>query len=238
MIGLLDSGMGGLAVIDALVRQRADTRYCLVLDTAHAPYGNRVQLDIIRLVDRLVGQLRTMGADRIVLACNTATIAALDYLRSKYDFPLYGITPPVDEAAKEGETLVVATAYTAAHLHPLPARVTVVPLPELATLIDNHYPYDLRPIEVYLHKKLAAYRGIANLVLGCTHYRLIAPLLRQIVAPHKLWDGTEIMARQFEPIAASPHECAIDVIAGEGADFARYAAVLKTLLRTDGTFSR
>ncbi len=229
MIGLLDSGMGGLAVVDALVKRHADSRYCLIADTAHAPYGNRVQLDIIHLVDQLVGQLRTMGADRIVLACNTATMAALDYLHAKYDFAVYGITPPIESAAQEGDTLVLATAYTAAHLPDVPSHVTVLSMPQLATLIDAHYPYDLRPIEAYLRQKLAAYRGIPNLVLGCTHYRLVAPLLRQIVAPAKLWDGTDVLVRQFAPIAPA-HGCAIDVIAGDGADFDRYAATLKKLL--------
>lgn len=210
MIGVFDSGLGGLSVLAALVEAlpQADFRYHA--DTAHVPYGNKSDAEIQRRVLAVGGELAAMGCDLLVVACNTATAAAVQALRAAHPgIPVVGVEPGIKPAAQEtrsGRIAVLATESTAksARLHKLirehagGVEVHVEPCPGWAThveLLQLDDPALATDIHARIEPLLAA--GVDRIVLGCTHYSFLAPLLRQAIGKRaRLIDVADAVARQ------------------------------------------
>ena len=228
MIGIIDSGMGGLTTLAALVRHQCDRAFCYYADVAHAPYGNQSSGDIIDAVRHAAECLLARGCRRIVLACNTATAAALRYLSRSIPTQVYGLTPAVDEAlAAGGTTLLAATRYTASRRCREDLRT--VALPDLATLVDRHYPH-LDDIEDYCRRHLSPYAPVDNLVLGCTHYVLVRDVLARAVGARRTFDANDALARRIGATHEGSGLC-VDVVASGDIDEQRYAQVLQSLLQ-------
>ena len=215
MIGLIDSGMGGLSTLAALAERGCDHRFCYLADTLHAPYGERDSLSLIALGERWAKRLVGLGAEAVVLACNTLTLAALDYLRATLPVPVYGVQPPRIEGA-----LVLGTSYTARKVE------GALALPKLATLIDRHYP-DERVIRAYLEKALEGVKADV-VVLGCTHYALVKDLISGILHA-KTIDPSVLLARSL-PQAREGQGVGVDLILTGDGEPSRYVEVLSTLL--------
>jgi glutamate racemase len=115
MIGVYDSGVGGLSVWKELISLMPEKGYIYVADTAHCPYGEKPIDYIIERADKVSSFLISQGAKMVVVACNTATAAAINFLRTKYPIPFVGMEPAVKPAAiisKSGVVGVLATANT------------------------------------------------------------------------------------------------------------------------------
>ena len=115
-VGFFDSGVGGKCVLDAFRRLCPNERTVYIADTAHCPYGNRPQEEVVRLSEECVRRLIGRGCKMIVVACNTATAAAIDFLRGKHpELPFVGMEPalkPAVQTTRSGVVGVLATAGT------------------------------------------------------------------------------------------------------------------------------
>ncbi|MCK9201283.1 MAG: glutamate racemase [Gallionella sp.] len=219
-IGVFDSGVGGLSVLHHIRQTLPDERLIYVADSGHVPYGDKPPEYIEQRSLALTRFLVEQGADAIVIACNTATAAAAPTLRSRFDIPIVGMEPAVKPAAaatKSGVVGVLATIGTlesarfAALLERYGEEVEIVTqgcpgLVEQVERGDLAGPETRTLVERYTAPLLA--RGADTLILGCTHYPFLAPLIREVVGPEViLIDTGEAVARQLQRRIESELTC-------------------------------
>lgn len=213
-IGIFDSGVGGLSVLNELRRLLPQENLLYVADQAHVPYGSRPLDEIRRFSEAITHFLLAHEAKLIVIACNTASAAALTYLRKTFPaVPFVGMEPAVKPAARQtqsGRVGVLATATTFASeryadLMARFAREVVVwedPCRGLVDLIESgevDTPVTMALLQDVLDPMLTS--GVDTLVLGCTHYPFVIPLLRQISGPEvMIIDPAPAIARQVERV--------------------------------------
>jgi glutamate racemase len=214
-IGVFDSGVGGLSVLPSLRAALPGARLLYVADSGHAPYGERSEEFIVQRSWHIAGFLRAQGAQLLVVACNTATAAAVEALRQAHgDIPLVGIEPglkPAVALTRNGRVGVMATTGTLSSrkfqrlLQAQPAQVSfhLQPCPGLALAIERG---DLGSAELQavVQRYAAPLReaGCDVVVLGCTHYPFAAPLIREALPGVTLVDTAEAVARQTARLAA------------------------------------
>jgi glutamate racemase len=188
-IGVFDSGAGGLTVLSALQQELPHENYVYFGDTAHCPYGMRSDAEIIALSGQGIRFLIEQGAKLVVVACNTASQAALATLRATFYVPFIGVVPAVKPAARatrKGRVGIAATnqAAQALYLRQLidefaeGIKVFAVGCPELVTLVE-HGELDGPVAEEVVRAALQPVlkEDIDVLVLGCTHF----PALRAVI---------------------------------------------------------
>lgn len=211
-IGVFDSGVGGLSVLAEIQRLLPDESLLYVADCGHIPYGEKSP-EFIRQRCRLVAEFfREQGAKAMVLACNTATVAAVADLREQYpDWPLVGMEPAVKPAAAATRSGVVGVLATTGTLQSAKfaalldrfandVRVVTQPCPGLVECIeagDLGSPIVRDLLQSYVKPLLEA--GCDTLILGCTHYPFLKPLLAQMVPPSiAIIDTGAAVARQLQ----------------------------------------
>lgn len=214
IIGVFDSGVGGLTVTKEILEQLPDVRIVYFGDTARVPYGNRSREELIRFGEEIVTFLMGQGAEAIVVACNSSSATALPILREQFDLPMIGMIEPGARLAVEKtiagrigliatETTVRSKAYTSGVNRALTKGI----LPEdvvlrtawqrgeqtIALVRAQGCPLFVPLIEAglansgeaqgiaqtYLSPLKAA--GIDTLILGCTHYPFLEPVIRKIL---------------------------------------------------------
>lgn len=188
-IGVFDSGAGGLTILSALQKELPHEHYIYFGDTANCPYGTRSDEEIIALTSRACQFLLAQGVKLIVIACNTASQAALATLRATFSVPFIGVVPAVKPAAratKKGRVGVAATnqAAKAIYLRQLidefagGIEVFAVGCPELVTLVEQG-DFDQPCAESIVQEALAPIlkENVDVIVLGCTHF----PALRSVI---------------------------------------------------------
>lgn len=210
-IGVFDSGVGGLSVLHHLRQALPNERLIYVADSGHVPYGDKPAHYIEQRSIALTNFLISQGADAIVIACNTATAAAAATLRREFPIPILGMEPavkPAVAATKSGVVGVLATIGTlesarfAALLERYAGNVEIVTqgcpgLVEQVELGDLHGSKTRELIERYTAPLLS--RGADTLILGCTHYPFLAPMIREVVGEGiTLVDTGEAVARHLQ----------------------------------------
>ncbi|MFV9511103.1 glutamate racemase [Tepidibacillus sp. LV47] len=213
-IGILDSGVGGLTVVKEVFRQLPREKIIYFGDTARCPYGPRPAEEVKKFTLEIVDFLLTQNVKMIVIACNTATAAALNEVKKKVKIPVVGVIRPGSLAAikhtRTGEIGVIGTegtiqsgAYekTLKQINPnlnitSYACPTLVPLVESGiedeTMIRQVVKEALQPI---LNQKMD------SLILGCTHYPLISQYIQEVVGEQvKLLSSAEETAREVSTI--------------------------------------
>ncbi|KPY74291.1 Glutamate racemase [Pseudomonas syringae pv. syringae] len=215
-VGIFDSGVGGLSVLNE-VRQLLPSESLLYLaDCGHIPYGEKTPEFIIERCLTIAGFFREQGAKALVVACNTATAAGVSHLRQRYpDWPIVGMEPavkPAAEATRSGVVGVLATTGTlqsarfAALLDRFANDVRVVtqPCPGLVELIETGdllSPQIRQLLQHYVEPLLAA--RCDTIILGCTHYPFLKPLLREMLPESvTLIDTGAAVARQLRRLLA------------------------------------
>jgi glutamate racemase len=198
-IGVFDSGFGGLTVLRALIQRLPAARFAFLGDSARLPYGSKSRRTIARYAAESARFLvEEQGADYLVIACNTASALALDAIQEAVSVPVIGVIEPGAEAArrasKTGDVLVIATdatvqshAYAAAcQARGLRALEKACPL--LVPLVEEGWTsHDVtaQVFRIYFGELMAdaASQGLTpdTLVLGCTHYPLLKPLIEQAI---------------------------------------------------------
>lgn len=210
MIGVFDSGLGGLSVLAAIARELPQANLIYLADTAHVPYGDKSDSFITRRVLAIGQHLAEQGCKLIVVACNTATTTAIQALRDHLPhIQIVGVEPGVKPAAQgslKRHIAVLATETTArskrlAHLietHAAQVKVERVPCPGWATHVETLQPDtpDFRAeIEHKIRPLLAA--GVDRIVLGCTHYAFLVPVIEPLLEGRaQLVDVADAVARQ------------------------------------------
>ena len=184
---------------EALARFR-DAEFLYFADEDHVPYGTKSRAQIVRLSLDAVGFLVSRGAEAIVVACNTATSAAISELRGAFSVPVIGMEPAVKLAADSfgaRPTLLIATPLTIAgeKLARLVGRLECetwsLPLPRLVEFAQD-LEFDSPTVRAYLRKELGKFEleRLGSLVLGCTHFNYFKDVLREILPPHvRIIDG-------------------------------------------------
>ncbi|WP_348738568.1 glutamate racemase [Pseudomonas rhodesiae] len=211
-IGVFDSGVGGLSVLEEIQQLLPHESLLYVADCGHIPYGEKTPAFIRERSRRVAAFFREQGAKAFVIACNTATVAAVADLRLDYpDWPLVGMEPAVKPAAaatRSGVVGVLATTGTlqsakfAALLDRFATDVRVItqPCPGLVELIetgDLSSPVLRQLLQCYVDPLLSA--GCDTIILGCTHYPFLKPMLAQMLPPSViLIDTGAAVARQLK----------------------------------------
>lgn len=204
-IAFFDSGIGGLTVLTEAMKKLPKEDFLYFADTLHVPYGTKTLPEVKRFVQESVSTVMREEIKALVVACNTATSAAIEELRRMYDIPIIGMEPAVKPAVKRSQAagkrvLVFATSLTLSlsKYTDLVARVDdhkvvdSMPLPELVQYCEQLH-FDRDEIERYFSRKLS---GIdlgqySTIVLGCTHFPYYKGILKQILPPHiELIDGS------------------------------------------------
>lgn len=195
-LGVFDSGLGGLSVLRAIHQALPGEDLLYVADSGHAPYGDRDATYIIErsmaMVDFLVGQ----GAKAVVVACNTATVVAVSELRQRIQahahIPIVALEPAIKPAAALTRSGVVGVLATTRTVHsPSVARlcaqfgqgvdIRLQACPGLVTQVERgelDTPATRELVQTYVQPLVDA--GADTLVLGCTHYPFLAPLIREV----------------------------------------------------------
>ena len=210
MIGVFDSGLGGLSVLSALTGALPNADYIYLADSANSPYGNKPAVFIQQRVLALGAHLVDAGCTMLVVACNTGTVAAIQSLRAAYpEIAVVGVEPGIKPAAESSLTrkiAVLATEATAkserlAQLikqHATGVSVDIVACPGWATLVEQCHINDpglARDAVRWLEPLLAS--GVDRIVLGCTHYSFLSHILRPIAGERaELVDVSAAIARQ------------------------------------------
>jgi glutamate racemase len=214
-IGVFDSGFGGLTVLRSLLSLVPSARYVYLGDTARLPYGSKSRETIARYALSSAQFLRDQGAELLVIACNTATALALEDIRSAMPIPVVGVIDPGAHAAAESslsDVLVLATtattqsgAYTRA-LQALGLKATEKACPLLVPLVEEGWldqpvykSVALEVLRIYLIEALAQAPTASTLLLGCTHYPLLKPLieatLQTLRHPMRVIDSADATAQ-------------------------------------------
>ena len=204
-IGVFDSGIGGLSVANAISGLLPRENMLYVADNGNAPYGGRTDGEVLAFSRRITDFLLARGAKLIVVACNTATSMAIDPLREAYPgVPFVGLEPAVKPAATGERVAVMATAVTLRSARYLALRdryladhkVWENPCRELVPLIENEGPGSAA-VRNYLRELLATAGDPDTVVLGCTHYPLVADDIAAVLSPGaRVIDPSQAAARQ------------------------------------------
>lgn len=220
MIGVYDSGVGGLSVWKELVRQMPEQDYTYVADSANCPYGEKSPGYIVERADRISGFLVSEGAAAIVVACNTATAAAIKYLRSKYAVPFVGMEPAVKPAAIASHSGVVGVLATANTFKGSLYRDTVMKYASDIKIVEKvgkglveavekgEVPYGL--IREYVGSMKA--QGADVIVLGCTHFPFLEDEIARAAGPSvRIINPAPAVARQTARVVhdldSAEHAC-------------------------------
>jgi glutamate racemase len=213
-IGIFDSGLGGLSVLREIIRELPGERIIYCADTRHMPFGPRPIGEVREYVFEASARLSREPVKILILACNTASAAALRELRRKYPgFPIVGMEPAVKPAAaasKSGRIGVLATQATfqgelfESVVSRFAEGVEVIrqPCPGLAEFIENH-PLNHPVLEAMLEKYLRPLleRGVDEIVLACTHYSLVKKTIGKMAGPLvNLVDPCPAIARRTRDI--------------------------------------
>jgi glutamate racemase len=194
-IGVFDSGVGGLTVLQEIYRQLPQESVLYFGDTARVPYGTRSASEILQFTRETLDWMVSQRVKMAIMACNTSSALALETVRAEYDLPILGvILPGARAAARQSQKIgVIATPATidsnayldAIHEANPQAEVWQVACPAFVPLIENNRladPDTLAIAKAYIQPLLD--RSIDTLVYGCTHYPHLEPVLRQFVPDH------------------------------------------------------
>jgi len=209
-IGIFDSGVGGLSVLREIRTQLPSESILYLADQGHVPYGSRKLKEVQMFSEEITRFLLGRGAKLIVVACNTASAAALQHLRQTFPITVFvGMEPAVKPAAESTHTGVVGVLATPATFQGKLYASVVERFANGVTILQDTCPGLVRQIEKgeldtqttreilekALHPMLE--KGIDTVVLGCTHYPFVIPMIRQITgADVRVIDPAPAVARQ------------------------------------------
>jgi glutamate racemase len=209
-IGIFDSGVGGLSVLKAVRAELSCHPVIYLADQAHVPYGERTKSEVRAFAIGITQFLLNQGAQLIVVACNAASAAALYDLRATYpNVPFVGMEPAVKPAASSTHSGVIGILATPVTFQGELYASVVERFAKGVTILQDTCPGLVKQIETgaldspqtraillnALQPMIA--KGVDTVVMGCTHYPFIIPLVQQIVGPHvQVIDPAPAVARQ------------------------------------------
>ncbi len=206
---MIDSGVGGISVLALAKRKMPDENFYFFADAANAPYGDKQPAEIIDILHELLKKQTRYPVKAILLACNTATSAAAAALRSELSIPVIGMEPALKPAVlnTDGQVIVLATKLTIREekfrnlLSQYGKGRNIVPLacPGLMEIVETDPGGG--EAEKYLRDILDPYKDTAAaVVLGCTHYVFLRPLIGRIFPELRIYDGNEGVVRHLDTV--------------------------------------
>lgn len=208
-IGVFDSGIGGVTVLSEIIKVLPNENYKYYSDSKNNPYGDKTENEVKQISNNIVNHLIEENCKAIVIACNTASAKAADYLRKKYpQIPFIAIEPAykmVHDYAYEGSTLVMATKGT----------IDSEKFNLLLKKYDNHKTFLLPcvgladsieqgnkdKIRKYLIETISCYKNkVENVVLGCTHYPLIKNEIEDVLGKVQFFNGASNLAKHLKEV--------------------------------------
>ncbi len=211
-IGVFDSGIGGLSVLRAIRALLPGERILYLADQGHVPYGPRPMAEIQQFSEEITRFLLARGAKLVVVACNTASAAALHHLRASFPgIPFVGMEPAVKPAAEHTKSGVVGVLATPATFQGALYASVVERFAQGVTVLQDTCPGLVQQIEAgdlngagtrqilenALHPMLA--KGVDTVVMGCTHYPFVIPLIEEICGGKvRVIDPAPAVARQAQ----------------------------------------
>lgn len=209
MIGIFDSGIGGVTVLKEILKILPNENYIYYSDSKNNPYGDKTDEEIFNMCDRIVKKFIEKKCKAIVIACNTASAKAASKLREKYPEEIIIAIEPaykmVHDFAYDKPTLVMATKGT----------IESEKFHKLYEKYDNHKTYLMackgladiieegneEKIQKYLKENLSEYVGkVENVVLGCTHYPLVQEQIAQVLGDVKFFNGAPNLAKHLKDV--------------------------------------
>lgn len=209
-VGVFDSGMGGITILSKLLEYLPHEDYIYYGDSLNNPYGEKLEEEILKYATFVSQYLIDKGCKAIVIACNTASSVAVDYLREKFPDTIFIATMPALKVAMDEDrnqnVLVMATKATLRSkkfydLYELykeeQSHIYLLNCSNLANLIEEEV---LSNINLKLKKLLTYYknRNINTVVLGCTHYPLIKENIKELLGNVKMVEGSDGISRQLK----------------------------------------
>ena len=240
MIGVFDSGMGGLTAIKQIVKMMPDEDIIYFGDTGRVPYGTRSKETIIKYSCQDVRFLLSKGVDAILIACGTVSANAIDILRSEFNVPIFGVVEAAAEKAceltKNGKDGIIGTNATVKsgayvkHIEGIRPDIKTVstPCPLFVPLVENGFtdPDDqitYLTAERYL-EDIKAF-GADTLILGCTHYPIIAPVISKVLPDVELVNtGAEAAKKLFENVAPAGGTGKVEYYVSDDVEYFKSAA--------------
>ena len=213
MIGVFDSGVGGMTLLHELIKLMPHEDYIYFADVDHVPYSHQSPENILQFVDEAVQYLIQRGCKVIVLACNTATNVAVELLREKYELPIVAIQPAVKVAADHSEDdkriLTCATPVTLKSTRyqnlvrslNIEHRLDNLPLPGLVEFAERGV-FDGLEVEAYLQQHIGSLNTPEHhfIVLGCTHFTFFEPVIERLFPNLEAIDGNYGTAKQVKRV--------------------------------------
>lgn len=226
-IGLFDSGIGGTTIWSAVHKLMPNENTIFLGDSAHAPYGQRSKENLIALSAKNIDWLLENNAKLIIVACNTATTNAIEELRSRYEIPIIGIEPAIKPAALSTKTKKIGVLATERTLSSYKYAEAQKNFPEITfinqaghkivQLIEEGqlYSEEMKTLlKMYLTPMME--QQIDQLVLGCTHYPHLLPILKTIVPENiQIIDSGEAIAQQTQRILQTNNLLKTDGLPGQ-----------------------
>lgn len=209
-IGVFDSGVGGLSILDEALQQLPHHNYIYFADSANAPYGDKPPQWIAERSLQICRYLMEQDCSAIVVACNTATAEAIATIRSTLNIPIIGVEPGIKPAAMQSQNGIVGVLATEATLNSDKFNALLATLPEHCQFIKQAGAGLVPLIEAGLietpemqallrsHLKPIQDQGADTLVLGCTHYPFLKKMIRAVVGDSMtLIDTSDAVVRQL-----------------------------------------
>lgn len=219
LIGVFDSGVGGLSVLDEALRQLPQHDYIYLADSANAPYGEKSSDWIAARSLSLCQYLADKGCDAIVVACNTATAEAIKQIRNALSIPIIGVEPGIKPAAMQSQNNIVGVLATEATLKSDKFNALLNTLPNdcqfikqagagLVPLIESGHADSEAALELLAkHLEPIQDAGADTLVLGCTHYPFLRKSIRKLLGESiTLIDTSDAVVRQLKRQLESLHK--------------------------------
>ena len=208
-IGIFDSGIGGVTVLREILKVLPKENYIYYSDSINNPYGDKSDKEIIEICDEIVQNLMNKGCKAIVIACNTASAKAVQFLRNKYNtIPIIAIEPAykmVYDHNYNDSTLVLATKgtiesekFNLLYQKYNNYKTYLCPCVGLADIIEEG---NQEKLEKYLKSNIGIYAGkVHNVVLGCTHYPLVQQEIKRVLGNVKFFNGASRLAIHLKEI--------------------------------------
>lgn len=191
MIGIFDSGVGGISIYKILKEGIQNTQFLYFADQKHFPYGEKSETQIQQFAEEITTFLIDKGATMVVIACNSATISAIKYLRTKFTIPFIGTVPAVKPAAQITRSGKIAVLLTHAASNGYAyqelvsqwtegVQVFAVQIPKVVHLVENDL-MEIPDSKTYLFKQLDDLEklGVDTIVLGCTHFIFLRSIIEE-----------------------------------------------------------
>ncbi|RUO38187.1 glutamate racemase [Aliidiomarina shirensis] len=203
-IGVFDSGIGGLAITQEIRKLLPNEDIIYVADSLHAPYGEKNDAFILQRCMAITEYLISQNVKAIVVACNTATTSCIEALRERYSIPFIGTEPGIKPAVLNTKTGIIGVLATPRTLKTtsfsaladrvaLNIQVELMPCPDLVQQVESlKLDYDAAAEVVRQYVQPLTEKGVDTLVLGCTHYAHLLPVISRVAGPQVRIINTEV----------------------------------------------